>query len=157
MFATQLFDALAAADVRYCVVGGVAVNLHGIPRMTYDIDIMVEMSATNLTACAAAMKTLGLMSRLPIRLEDAADASTATAWEDERNLIAATFVDPANPLREVDVLIAPSLDPSGVVARATAVAGGIYVATIPDLIRLKERAGRRQDLADIAHLKRLLP
>lgn len=157
MFAKQLFDALAAADVRYCVVGGVAVNLHGIPRMTYDIDIMVEMSATNLAACTVAMKSLGLMSRLPIRLEDAADPATATTWEVDRSLIAATFVDPANPLREVDVLIAPSLDPSGVVARATVLGAGIYVATILDLIRLKERAGRRQDLADIDHLKRLLP
>lgn len=39
MFLAELFGALEAARVAYAVVGGVAVNLHGVPRMTYDVDL----------------------------------------------------------------------------------------------------------------------
>jgi len=34
--------------VRYIVVGGIAVNLYGIPRMTYDIDLMLDLEDKNL-------------------------------------------------------------------------------------------------------------
>ncbi len=156
MFIQDLLDALAVADVRYCVVGGVAVNLHGVPRMTYDIDVMVEMTHENLAACDATLLALGLRIRLPIRLVDAADRATAEAWELERNLIAVTYTDPANPLREVDILIAPSLSPDEVVARAVVVGQGVRVAAVADLIALKRRANRPQDLADITHLERLV-
>ena len=156
MFIQALLDALATAGVRYCVVGGVAVNLHGVPRLTYDIDLMVEMTVDNLVACDAALTGLGLRIRLPIRLVDSADHAIAQAWEHERNLIAVTYTDPSNPLREVDILIAPSLSPDAVVARAVVVGNGVRVASVADLIALKRRANRPQDLADIAHLERLV-
>ncbi len=155
MFIQQLVGALTTANVAYCVVGGVAVNLHGVPRMTYDIDIMVATDQANLAACHQLLTELGLQIRLPIALVDAADRTLAVQWEQERNLIAITYWDPSNPLREVDILIAPSLDPDGVVARSVRVGAGVRVAAVADLIALKRRANRTQDLADIAHLERL--
>ena len=132
MFIQQLLDALAGAGVAYCVVGGVAVNLHGVPRMTYDIDVMVAMTRANLAACDATLVALGLRIRLPIRLVDAADRAVAEAWETERNLIAVTYTDPSNPLREVDILIAPSLRPDEVVGRAVMVGKGVRVGSRHD-------------------------
>jgi len=155
VFIQQLVSALANANVAYCVVGGVAVNLHGVPRMTYDIDIMVATDRENLDRCHQLLSGLGLQIRLPIALVDAADRELAAQWEDERSLLALTYSDPRNPLREVDILIAPSLDPDGVVARAVSVGTGVRVAAVADLIALKRRANRSQDLSDIAHLERL--
>jgi len=69
-----------------------------------------------------------------------------------------TFTDPSNPLREVDVLVAPSLDPDGIAARAVRRSTGglaVRVATLEDIVRMKRIANRPQDLADIAHLERL--
>jgi hypothetical protein len=34
----QLVEALAARHVRFVIVGGVAVILHGVPRSTFDLD-----------------------------------------------------------------------------------------------------------------------
>ena len=34
VFIRELIGAFAQAQIRYCVVGGVAMNLHGVPRMT---------------------------------------------------------------------------------------------------------------------------
>lgn len=37
--------ALDAAEVRYVVVGGVAVVLHGHPRLTADLDLVIDLAA----------------------------------------------------------------------------------------------------------------
>lgn len=43
-----LFGAFNKHDVKYIVCGGLAVNLLGVPRMTADIDIILEMVQKNL-------------------------------------------------------------------------------------------------------------
>lgn len=158
VFIAELFAALEAAGVAYAVVGGVAVNLHGVPRMTYDVDIVVATTEPSLRACREVLEQLGLRCRLPFVLESIAGVAERTTLERERNLVAVTFTDPSNPLREVDVLVAPSLDPDGVATRAIRRSSGdltVRVATIEDLIRLKRISNRPQDAADIAHLERL--
>ncbi|MBI3785607.1 MAG: nucleotidyl transferase AbiEii/AbiGii toxin family protein [Deltaproteobacteria bacterium] len=44
----ELLRALNVEDVRYVLFGGQAVNLHGIPRFTEDIDLFVEPTADNI-------------------------------------------------------------------------------------------------------------
>jgi hypothetical protein len=39
----SLFRALNEGEVRYLVVGGVATVLHGYPRVTLDVDLMVDL------------------------------------------------------------------------------------------------------------------
>ena len=34
-------------EVKYLVIGGYAVSVHGYPRSTKDIDVCIEMSETN--------------------------------------------------------------------------------------------------------------
>jgi hypothetical protein len=126
--------------------------------MTYDIDIVIATDAANLTACEAAMKRVGLLCRLPLSLPELADETLRREHETNRNLRAVTFTDPSDPLREVDILVAPSRDPDGVTSRAISIDSGeftVRVASFEDLIRLKQLAGREQDLADIEHLTRL--
>jgi len=65
VFISELFAALESAGIEYAVVGGVAVNIHGIPRMTYDVDIVVATSEPSLRACREVLEGLGLRSRLP--------------------------------------------------------------------------------------------
>jgi len=139
VFFEDLVRALDGGHVRYALVGGVAVNLHGIPRMTYDVDIVVRTDAVTLRACKEALSSLGLSCRLPIALETLEDAGERARLETERNLIAVTFTDPANPLREVDVLVAPSIDPDGIVERSVARSAGAFevrIASIDDLVRM---------------------
>lgn len=158
MFIRELVEALDLHGVEYAVVGGVAVNLHGVPRMTYDVDIVIATDTATLLACSRAMASLQLVARLPLRLEDLSDPAERDRLERERNLIALTFTDSANPLREVDVLIGPSAEPDRVARGALTVDAGAFrvrIASLDDLISMKRRAGRPQDLADLAHLERI--
>ncbi|UQA62873.1 nucleotidyl transferase AbiEii/AbiGii toxin family protein [Polyangium aurulentum] len=158
MFIRELLEALGAAQVRYCVVGGVAMNLHGVPRMTYDLDLVVVPDGDNLRATEGILTGLGLKPRIPVPLGELANREHRERMRDERNLVAVTFTDPANPLREVDVLVAPPIDAEELVARSTLMpmpGSMVYVASIVDLIAMKRATGRAQDTADVAHLERL--
>lgn len=55
--------------VRYLVVGGYAVALHGHPRYTKDIDIWIEISPENATNLLNALEQFGFGS-LGLQLED---------------------------------------------------------------------------------------
>ena len=151
MLVDALVPALEAAGVPYCVVGGVAINLHGIPRMTYDVDIVVEPTSSALERCAAVLSSLGLVARVPVRLADLADPELRQSLLEEKNLVAVPFLDPGDPLRAVDVLVSPPVDPRELVARAVIMnrsQHAVRVACLADLIAMKRLAGRAQDLDD---------
>jgi len=75
---------LARHRVEYALLGGAAMALHGFPRMTRDIDLLLPRSARNnarlLKALAALRDRLGLY-RLPDK--KALDAGFSTAAEGE--------------------------------------------------------------------------
>ena len=40
----ELFSKLEQFKVRYLICGGLAVNIYGIPRMTADIDLLLDFT-----------------------------------------------------------------------------------------------------------------
>lgn len=56
----ELFASLRSHDVRYVILGGFAVVLHGIPRMTFDLDILIEPSHENARRLLDAFDEAGL-------------------------------------------------------------------------------------------------
>ncbi|CAG4885357.1 protein of unknown function [Georgfuchsia toluolica] len=48
MFYLDLFRALDQEQVRYLLIGGLALNIHGVERATMDIDLMLAMDSDNL-------------------------------------------------------------------------------------------------------------
>ncbi len=55
----QLLSAFNAHNVRYLIIGGYAVFVHGQPRMTKNLDIFIESSAANATATFKALAEFG--------------------------------------------------------------------------------------------------
>lgn len=98
-----LLRALSAAGVDFVVVGGVAVVLHGHPRMTVDLDLVVELSAPNVRAALDALREAGLVPRLPVPAEQFSDPEIRRRWVEERNLTVFSLHDPTDPRREVDL------------------------------------------------------
>ena len=52
----ELLQALRAESVEYVLFGGQAVNLHGIPRFTEDIDLFVRPTAENVDRLRRALR-----------------------------------------------------------------------------------------------------
>lgn len=155
MFLRELLAALSDASVPYAVVGGVAVNLHGVPRMTYDVDLVVTPTPDAFARLQRALGAARLAPRLPLELASLVSDEQRRSLKRDRNLVALTFTDPADPLREVDILLDPDIDAAGIVARAEVRPLGretLRLCSRADLVALKRHAGRPQDLADLAQL-----
>ena len=61
-----IFDALNRNGVRYVVVGGVAVVLHGVARLTGDLDLAVDLTPSEARKAIDALVACGFRSRLPV-------------------------------------------------------------------------------------------
>lgn len=55
----KLLAKLARADVKFIIVGGVAVALNGFVRTTEDVDILIEASADNIAQLLAELRGFG--------------------------------------------------------------------------------------------------
>lgn len=151
-FLERVCAALEGAGVPYAVVGGHAVALHGAVRGTVDVDIALAWSEEALTKAEAALKSLGLVSQLPLAAADV--FQHRDRYIAERNLLAWHFHNPDAPLEQVDVLIAYDLAGKEIQRRRTS-AGTVAVLSTADLIAMKRASGRRQDLEDAEALERL--
>lgn len=152
MFLLRVTSALDEAGISYALVGGCAVALHGAVRGTVDVDLVLRISRKQFVAFEQAMQSIGLVSRLPV---SAAEVFQFRAeYIANRNLRAWSFVNPDTPSEIVDVIITHDLADM----KAHRIKVGkqwVRVLAIPDLIRMKQEAGRPQDLADVAALQEL--
>jgi hypothetical protein len=155
----DLFKSLQAHNIDYLLIGGLAMNLHGVPRMTMDVDLVIAMDANNITKLASCASELGLHPNVPVKLQDLADAAKRDALLTEKHLIALSLISntPASPT--VDIIIHHPLDFKQAFSKKVLrdIAGTpVMLACIEDMITLKKAAGREQDLSDITHLERFL-
>lgn len=154
----DVYAALAAADVRFVVVGGMAVVLSGHVRTTIDLDLVVDLAPEPAQRAMMALTELGFRPRVPVAPLDFADPRIRQDWIDTKHMQVLSFNDPQRIAREVDVFVAYPMDFERLVAAAVPVQVGeqvIPVASIDDLLAMKRASGRPQDLADADALERL--
>ena len=154
---TDIFAALNAAQVKYLVVGGLAVVLYGILRTTYDVDLSVHLTTDNLERLVKAIRRLGFVPRVPAPIIGLADPKTRQLWTRQKGMKVYSFIEPyGRPPRNIDVMVEPLKDFDAVYRRRkTAVLRGVPVPLIPvnELARMKRKAGRLQDLQDVQDLR----
>lgn len=154
----QIFAALNDAQVDYVVVGGLAVILHGYLRATANLDLAIGFSLDNARRGMRSLASIGLQPRLPVALDDFADADKRSDWLRNRNMLVFPLWDPANPLRSVDVFIDEPIGFEDLMAESVVkdLSGSkVRIASIPHLIEMKRRAGRPRDLEDIDKLQQI--
>jgi hypothetical protein len=151
-FLTRVCSALGDKGVRYALVGGHAVALHGAVRGTVDVDIALTWNLKSLLAAEQALIDIGLTSRLPITGKDV--FQFREEYINNRNLIGWNFFNPANSAEQVDIVITYDLKGKKV-ANIDTVDGPLRLLGRRDLIDMKRASGRPQDLADVAALEKL--
>jgi len=157
VFYLDLFRKMDEHNVRYLLVGGLAMNLHGVPRMTMDVDIVLAMDTGNLDAFIAAAHELDIKPRLPVSIEQLKDAGIREEWATRRNMIAFSLGGDSFAVPTVDVLIRHPLDFEAAYENALIREAGdvaIRYACIEDMVKMKDGTGRRQDAADVEQLRR---
>ncbi len=154
----DIFATLNAGRVEYLVFGGLAVVLYGVGRVTWDVDVIVHLTASNVDRLAKALTRIGFVPRVPADPRGLADPHIRRVWTQEKAMAVYSFIDTHIPPRNVDVMIRPPHDFEDLYRRRHIVkVRRITIPVIPvdALVRLKRAAGRPQDLQDIADLSRL--
>ena len=154
-----LFKTLNDAGIRYVVVGGLAVVLHGYARLTVDVDLVLDLEETPARKAIETLVGMGMRPRVPVNPKDFADRSIREAWIRDRGMQVFSMFDPSNPMRVVDLFVDHPIPFEELWSRSDLFELSqttVRVASIPDLIQLKRRAGRPQDLADIERLEAIL-
>ncbi|HRU04805.1 MAG TPA: nucleotidyltransferase [Candidatus Brocadiia bacterium] len=137
----DVFRSFERHDVKYLIIGGIAAIIHGVPRMTFDLDILIEATHDNARRLLDAL--------------DEAKFGTASLTTPE-NLLAMEIVVFDDRVR-IDVQTAtPGLVFVEAWARRQRASFGdteFYVVSREDLLSSKRAAGRPIDLDDIRALE----
>jgi hypothetical protein len=151
----HIFAALARHGVRSVLVGGFAAVIYGSPYLTTDVDVVPATDHENLERLACALREL----QAKVWSEHAPEglAFDASAERLERAQIWNLVTDHGR----LDIAFVPSgtqgYDDLARDARHLTVLGvGIDVASLADVIRSKEAAGRDKDRLVLPVLRRLL-
>jgi predicted nucleotidyltransferase len=153
-----IFKKFNERGIRYIVVGGVAVNLYGIPRMTYDVDLILDLEDENIKKFLRLLKTWGFKPKVPVAIMDFADGKKREDWIKNKNMKAFNLVNSEWAISEINVVIDSPVDYELGRKRAGQIMFNgvlIPVISIDDLIKMKEKADRQQDKADIRYLRKL--
>ncbi len=153
-----IFRKFNEEGIRYLVVGGMAVNFYGIPRMTYDIDILLDLEDRNVEKFVKLLRQWEFKPKVPVDILDFAREGARREWIETKNMKAFNLVNPSWAIREIDVIIDSPVKYAEAIRRAVTIQlQGVPIPTVglDDLIAMKENTGRRQDEADIRYLKGL--
>jgi hypothetical protein len=155
-FAPQdILAALGRHRVRFVLVGGLAAVLHGAAHVTTDVDVVPEEARDNLERLSAALKELDARIRVTGEPDgvpfdhSAGSLARVRVWK----------LQTANG--ELDIVFEPSgtrgyedLRRGAVSMRVRGL--DVSVASLADVIRSKEAAGRERDRAILPALRELL-
>lgn len=154
----DILDALNQARVRYLVVGGVAVVLHGYLRTTADLDLIIQLDRDNVLRAIRALQDHHYRPRAPVSAEDFAEQQAREQWIREKGLAVFSLWSPAHPTLEIDLFVTEPFDFNAVYARALRIHLEKTEATVialEDLIAMKKSVARPRDIEDIAALESL--
>jgi Nucleotidyl transferase of unknown function (DUF2204) len=130
-------------EVKYLVIGGYAVSIHGYPRSTKDLDICIQLSGDNADKMIQVINEFGFAS-LELSKDDfiKPDFITQLGYEPLRidiiNDLDGVPFDEAWINKKVVVMLDEPVNFIG----------------YNELLKVKAKAGRPQDLADIDKLKK---
>ena len=153
-----LLRILTDQGVRFVVIGGYGARLHGAPLLTEDVDVTPDSNTDNLGRIAAALTQLGARLRVPNDPEgvpfsiDAEMLATARSWTLTTLLGDLDLVfEPAGTNGYPDVATDATLETVSDSPRLV-----VQVASLHDIIRMKQASGREKDQATLPLLRRTL-
>jgi hypothetical protein len=138
-----LLAELERHGVPYAVAGALALAIHGVPRATTDIDLLVRRDDVEATLEVARARGFRVQA-LPMRFSDGLEVRRSSKVD-------------ATVMLTLDLLLVnENLEPVWASRERVATErGDVWVVSRQGLIEMKAWAGREQDLADIRRLREL--
>ena len=91
MLLYEITDIFEINDLSYAIVGGYALALHGIVRVTIDVDLVIGLTLMDFQLAKEALCSVCLKSRIPVRAQEI--IKMRKEFIEVRNLFAWSFVE----------------------------------------------------------------
>ena len=137
----DVFKSFQKHDLKYLVIGGIAAVLYGVPRATFDLDILIEPTRDNARRLLDALLDAGL-GTASLTTEEEILSNEITIFKDRVRVDVQTRT-PGIEFNEVWGN-RETMDYQGQI---------FYVLSKEDLIASKRAAGRAVDLEDVRLLE----
>jgi hypothetical protein len=153
---SELLRTLDRHEVRYVVIGAQAAVIHGVPLITEDLDVTPARDRENLERLAEAL------AEIEPRIRTASDPDGVPFPVEAELLATAETWNLTTRVGELDLAFSPAgtggYDDLRRDAAAVELADGLVVrvASLADVIRSKEAAGREKDRAQLPLMRRTL-
>lgn len=105
----DLLQSLADSHIQYVLVGGLAVQLHGFLRATFDVDLVLAMDDANLERFIDVANRFGLIPVMPVAMDSIRNAELVERWFREKNMLAFSLREPQTGGSVVDILVRPDV------------------------------------------------
>ncbi len=159
MKTTDLLQSLADESVQYVLVGGLAVQLHGFLRSTFDVDLVLAMDDTNLVRFISVAKKFGLVPAMAVSIDSIRDAVLIEKWQREKGMLAFSLRETQVGGSVVDIIVRPEVPFEKL--KVNAAVGELFgrqvrIASIDDLLVMKRSANRPKDQIDVIALEKIV-
>ena len=137
----SVFRSFQQQDVKYLVIGGIASILHGVPRATFDLDILIEASPKNAKHLLDALSEAGFGTAALTNVDDLL-ANEITIFKDKVRIDVQTST--------------PGITFEDAWSRKETMKyhdQKFYVVSKDDLISSKRAAGKDVDMEDVRLLE----
>lgn len=151
----KLLRILAGHGVRHVLIGGFAGVIHGSPYVTTDVDVVPDRAAANMARLSAAL------DELHARVWTAAEPAGMPFDHDATSLATSRTWNLVTDFGRLDITFEPSgtkgfADVARDAVHLTILGAEVDVASLADVIRSKEAAGREKDRLVLPVLRRIL-
>ncbi len=151
--------ALNDAEVRYIVVGGLAVNAHGYGRSTFDVDLVIQLTPRNVASAFDALERIDYRPVMPINAAQFADNALRDSWIMDKGMLVLKMWSDTHRETPLDIFVVEPFDFDAEYSSAFVqeIAPGLPspILRLSTLLEMKRSAGRPKDLADIDELNLL--
>ena len=152
----RIFAALNQAEVRYLVVGGIAVIAHVYQRLTADVDLVIGLDNNNSRNAMTVLTALGYQPVAPVAAGDFADPAIRNSWIKDKGMRVFQMRCDEFRWEPLDIFVSEPFAFDEVHGRAHwhDLGGGLRLPVVPlaELLDLKRSAARPQDLLDVQQL-----
>jgi len=137
----DVFESFQKHDVKYLVIGGIAAVLYGIPRATFDLDILIEATLENAQHLLEAFLDAGLGTASLTNVDEIL-SNEITIFKDRVRIDIQT--------KTPGITFKDSWKKKKIMEYH---GKKFYVVSLEDLIASKKAAGRAVDLEDVRLLE----
>ncbi len=139
----EITSDLERNDIEYAVCGGLALTIHGFPRATFDIDVLIRPESLENAYQVAAKKGYDIKGLDMSFKERAVEIRRVSKIDDDGEVLSLDLL-----------LVTPQVEDVWETREQIDLQNrDLWIVSQAGLIRMKELAGRAKDLIDIERLK----